>query len=406
MPVLRYRDVPAEIDWLCRALGFERLHVATAEDGGIQFAQVAFGGNAVMLSPLRASGDGERADTSAVGEATSCYFLVQDADAHFATAKAAGAEIIMDIGPFEHGGRGYSCRDPEGHVWTFGTYDPWHTLQSGRKRPLRRAMIGGLLATILLLLMGAAAIGWVVGSSQRTAASVASANEAVASEQRAKSAADLANRYAAELATLQGAKVAAEHSLEETRNTLAREESRRASIERDAQTMQQQLAAEIEQLRAAKDSALESATMLRGQLAREEDARKSAERSAHTTEEQLEQLRRAAAAAPPNEGAARALDEPSKATAAPPTTGTTVEAPRAPDTAEQGEAKAEKTREGEVTQDPERKAAGPTRASANAAAPEKPARAAKRPLTQRERQLLAARAKARCRALFPDSPCE
>jgi uncharacterized glyoxalase superfamily protein PhnB len=406
MPVLRYRDVPAAIDWLCRALGFDRLHVATA-DGAIQFAQVAFDGNVVMLSPLRASGDGERADASAVGEATSCYFLVQDADAHFATAKAAGAEIIMDIGPFEHGGQGYSCRDPEGHVWTFGTYDPWHTLQSGRKRPLGRAMIGGLLAAILLLLMGAAAIGWVAGSSQRTAASVASANEAVAAEQRAKAAADLANRYAAELATLQGAKVAAEHSLEESRSTLAREESRRQSIERDAQTMQQQLAAEIEQLRAAKDTALESATMLRGQLAREEDARKSAERSARTTEEQLEQLRRAAAAAaPPNEGAARALDDPTKATAAPPTTVTTIEAPRAPDTAEQGEAKVEKAREGEVTQDPDRKAAGPTRAPAGEAAPPKPARTAKRPLTQRERQLLAARAKARCRALFPDSPCE
>ena len=38
---------------------------------------------------------------------------------------AAGAEIAIDIKDEEHGGRAYSCRDPEGHVWNFGSYDPW-----------------------------------------------------------------------------------------------------------------------------------------------------------------------------------------------------------------------------------------------------------------------------------------
>ena len=53
------------------------------------------------------------------------YVIVADADAHYARAKAAGAEIVMDIKDEDYGGRGYSCRDPEGHVWNFGTYDPW-----------------------------------------------------------------------------------------------------------------------------------------------------------------------------------------------------------------------------------------------------------------------------------------
>ena len=38
---------------------------------------------------------------------------------------SAGAEIVVEIEDHPHGGRGYSCRDPEGHLWNFGTYDPW-----------------------------------------------------------------------------------------------------------------------------------------------------------------------------------------------------------------------------------------------------------------------------------------
>lgn len=53
------------------------------------------------------------------------YIILKDADKHYARAVAAGAEIVMDIKDEDHGGRGYSCRDPEGHIWNFGTYDPW-----------------------------------------------------------------------------------------------------------------------------------------------------------------------------------------------------------------------------------------------------------------------------------------
>jgi len=32
---------------------------------------------------------------------------------------------VLDIVNQDYGGRGYTCRDLEGHVWSFGTYDPW-----------------------------------------------------------------------------------------------------------------------------------------------------------------------------------------------------------------------------------------------------------------------------------------
>jgi uncharacterized glyoxalase superfamily protein PhnB len=55
----------------------------------------------------------------------SAYVVVEDCDAHYARAVAAGAEVLLDIVDRDYGGRGYSCRDPEGHVWSFGSYDPW-----------------------------------------------------------------------------------------------------------------------------------------------------------------------------------------------------------------------------------------------------------------------------------------
>ncbi|MPN55348.1 hypothetical protein SDC9_203030 [bioreactor metagenome] len=58
-------------------------------------------------------------------ETQSACVIVSDADAHYARATAAGAEIVIDIADQDYGGRGYACRDPEGHLWWFGSYDPW-----------------------------------------------------------------------------------------------------------------------------------------------------------------------------------------------------------------------------------------------------------------------------------------
>ena len=50
---------------------------------------------------------------------------MENADDHYAQARAAGAEILIDIQDMDYGGRGYTCRDLEGHIWSFGTTDPW-----------------------------------------------------------------------------------------------------------------------------------------------------------------------------------------------------------------------------------------------------------------------------------------
>ena len=53
------------------------------------------------------------------------YVIVNSADALYAQAKAAGAQIVVELKDEDYGGRGFTCRDIEGHLWSFGTYDPW-----------------------------------------------------------------------------------------------------------------------------------------------------------------------------------------------------------------------------------------------------------------------------------------
>jgi uncharacterized glyoxalase superfamily protein PhnB len=128
IPVVRYRNLPAAIDWLCSAFGFEKHRIALDNNGGCLFAQLAFGNALVMVSPVRTSAFDKlmrQPDEVGGAETQVCYFFVRDANAHCARARAAGAEIVFDVENRVGGGRSYSCRDLEGHLWNFGTYNPW-----------------------------------------------------------------------------------------------------------------------------------------------------------------------------------------------------------------------------------------------------------------------------------------
>ncbi len=64
-------------------------------------------------------------DEVGMRETQHACLIVSDADGIYATAKAAGAEIVTDLAEMDYGGKAFSCRDPEGHLWSIGTYDPW-----------------------------------------------------------------------------------------------------------------------------------------------------------------------------------------------------------------------------------------------------------------------------------------
>ena len=129
-PALGYRDARAAADWLERAFGFVRHAVHDGPDGGVAHAEMRFGNGMVMLSSVQDTPFGrlmKQPDEIGGCETQSAYLIVDDADAVYAIAKAAGAKIELDIKDEDYGGRGFSCRDLEGHLWNFGTYDPWQT---------------------------------------------------------------------------------------------------------------------------------------------------------------------------------------------------------------------------------------------------------------------------------------
>lgn len=118
IPALRYQDASAAIDFLVDAFGFARNAVYASEDGRIDHAQLTLGSGMVMLGSAA-----EDDPFSAAGPA-SIYVIVDDADAHHDRAVAGGAEVIMPLTDEDYGGRGYTALDPEGNLWSFGTYRP------------------------------------------------------------------------------------------------------------------------------------------------------------------------------------------------------------------------------------------------------------------------------------------
>lgn len=121
-PTLRYRDADAAIAWLAEALGFTAKDVHRDDDGGVAHAELAFGDGIVMLGGMPPDDAPERLQYEQ--GVTSTYAYAADPDALFARATAASAEVAMPLRDTEYGSREFSVRDPEGHVWSFGTYRP------------------------------------------------------------------------------------------------------------------------------------------------------------------------------------------------------------------------------------------------------------------------------------------
>jgi uncharacterized glyoxalase superfamily protein PhnB len=128
IPALRYRNAPAAIDWLCRVFGFERHAVYEGPNGTIGHAELTLNGGMVMLGSAKDDEYGSRfklPEELGGMESRSAYIVVEDADAAHARAVAEGAVVIRPLQDTPYGSREFAVRDPEGHSWSVGTYDPW-----------------------------------------------------------------------------------------------------------------------------------------------------------------------------------------------------------------------------------------------------------------------------------------
>jgi uncharacterized glyoxalase superfamily protein PhnB len=118
-PAVRYRDGHAAVDWLVRVFGFEKQAVHDSPDGGVAHAQLRFGPGVFGLSSMHKP----TPDNPWSGIRQAVYVHVKEIDAHHDRARAAGANIVSPLKDLDYGSREYAVRDPEGHMWGFGTYD-------------------------------------------------------------------------------------------------------------------------------------------------------------------------------------------------------------------------------------------------------------------------------------------
>jgi uncharacterized glyoxalase superfamily protein PhnB len=119
-PVLKYDDARAAIQFLERAFGFETHSVHDGDNGGIAHGELRLGDEFVMVS---SANEGDERFNQGVGKC-SLYVVVDDPDALHARAGEAGAAIERELTDQDYGSREFTARDPEGNLWSFGTYRP------------------------------------------------------------------------------------------------------------------------------------------------------------------------------------------------------------------------------------------------------------------------------------------
>jgi uncharacterized glyoxalase superfamily protein PhnB len=122
-PALSYRDAHAAIAFLERAFGFQARMVAPNDSGGVAHAELTYRDAVIMVGTAKPE-NGWVSPLDLPGVSQTLSVIVEDVEAHFARAKAAGATITRELTVESYGGSGYEARDIENHVWYFGSYVP------------------------------------------------------------------------------------------------------------------------------------------------------------------------------------------------------------------------------------------------------------------------------------------
>lgn len=118
-PAFRARDARAVIRFLVDALGFEETAVY-GEGDVVQHAQLDWPpGGGVMLGSVRDVPDDPWPATPGTA---ATYLVTDDVAAVHARARAAGADLVQDLHDTGHGSREFAVRDPEGNLWSVGSY--------------------------------------------------------------------------------------------------------------------------------------------------------------------------------------------------------------------------------------------------------------------------------------------
>jgi uncharacterized glyoxalase superfamily protein PhnB len=121
-PVARYQHAREAIGWLVQVFGFEATAVFDGPGDTVAHAELTFGTGTIGLSSAGAVDPDNVWTTVREG----IYVCIEQPDVHHARARASGAIIERGLQDMEYGSREYTARDPEGHLWGFGTYSMAH----------------------------------------------------------------------------------------------------------------------------------------------------------------------------------------------------------------------------------------------------------------------------------------
>lgn len=124
-PFLRYEDPEAALRFLKEAFGFEERAVFRSPDGALAHVELTLGHGLIMFGGADSANRLKMASSKEVpAKNQGIYIVITDPDALYARAKAAGARILMELHDTDYGSRDFIALDPEGNLWSFGTYQP------------------------------------------------------------------------------------------------------------------------------------------------------------------------------------------------------------------------------------------------------------------------------------------
>ncbi len=306
MPLMRYRDLAEAMGWLEQAFGFEKQIAVSDNEGAVIYGQMTYRGSLMMMGAVRDTDlDKLMRQPDEVGgvETQSCYIVVDDADVHYAQAMDAGAEVVLELKSDGLGRRGYSCRDPEGHIWNFGTYNPGKGLSMtvaaasvppAEPAPEPRGRSPRLLMSLAALIVALGATCWWFADGLRADLSMRLAQATGHSYE------DTERAYA-ELVKVRAEKRKSDEMVRSLSSQMEAEKSRRIRVEAEAKKATDSIG-EVENARRVAEDAVAS---LRAELKREREALEAAIEARRVSEEKLavrrssqEEVKQQPAAAP------------------------------------------------------------------------------------------------------------